>query len=102
MRNPTATDFGSESEKFLFRSVWTLAARGGARVKLNEAKHQTAVPAYQLDITFNERFKCSVFSGSVQGRIVVPELSYETSLEDFAGFAKNSEFVMPDLIRHPE
>ena len=28
--------------------------------------------------------------------------SYETTLKNFVGFAKNSEFVMPDLIRHPE
>jgi hypothetical protein len=26
---------------------------------------------------------------------------YET-LKNFVGFANNSEFVMPDLIRHPE
>jgi hypothetical protein len=28
--------------------------------------------------------------------------SYETTLKNFVGIAKNSEFVMPDLIRHPE
>jgi hypothetical protein len=27
---------------------------------------------------------------------------YETTLKNFVGIAKNSEFVMPDLIRHPE
>jgi hypothetical protein len=45
--------------------------------------------------------QCSAFRGSVQRRIVVPELSYKISLDDFGGFAKNSEFVrpVPDQVR---
>jgi hypothetical protein len=35
MRNPTATDSGIEPEKFLFRSDWTLAASGGAHLRLD-------------------------------------------------------------------
>jgi hypothetical protein len=27
---------------------------------------------------------------------------YETTLKNFVGFAKNSELVMPEMIRHPE
>jgi hypothetical protein len=46
MRNPTATDFETEPEKFLFRSVWTLAARSGVRFKLKEIMDQ----CHQLNI----------------------------------------------------
>ncbi|MGB9438272.1 MAG: hypothetical protein WCB15_10045, partial [Desulfobacterales bacterium] len=36
IRNPTMADFKTESQKFLSRSDWTLAASGGARVKLRQ------------------------------------------------------------------
>jgi len=32
----------------------------------------------------------------------IPRRLYETTLKNFIGFAKSSEFFMPDLIRHPE
>ena len=35
LRNPTTADFGTEPQKFLFGLDWTLAASGGARVKLH-------------------------------------------------------------------
>jgi hypothetical protein len=34
MRNPTTVDFGTESQKFLFRLNWLFFASGAARVKL--------------------------------------------------------------------
>jgi hypothetical protein len=37
MRNPTTADFETEPQKFLSRSDWTLAASGGARMKLRVA-----------------------------------------------------------------
>ena len=42
MRNPTTADLESEPQKFLSRSDWTLAASGGARVKLRCEQYFTA------------------------------------------------------------
>jgi hypothetical protein len=36
MHNPTTADFETEPQKFLSRSDWTIAASGGARVKLRQ------------------------------------------------------------------